>query len=291
MPTVVQFDPTIRVYRRQRRTTVTSVPVRPHQQVRNGGSTKPLPGLGVCSAYDKSLKPDYRRLFERALEFNVLLQGCSTEDEVYNVIGSTAAELLCASAGGFYAARRAEEPRVRVVARWGKETGTEPVFEINDCCALRRGAIHHIADPSSDVTCAHLANSAAARYVCIPLIAAREILGILCSVDQPCVDVEREADNLKIASSVAEVIKLAISNVRVRERLRDEAIRDPLTGLFNRRFLEEALCRDLWRADRGNRPLSVAMFDLDGFKHINDRCGHDIGDMLLTRFARLLRDR
>jgi len=73
-----------------------------------------------------------------------------------------------------------------------------------------------------------------------------------------------------------------------REALREQAIRDPLTGLFNRRYLEEALERELRRAEHGNLPLSLLMLDLDHFKDFNDMHGHAAGDAVLKKLGMLL---
>lgn len=70
--------------------------------------------------------------------------------------------------------------------------------------------------------------------------------------------------------------------------LRDQAIRDPLTGLFNRRFLDDTLERELARAAREGSPLSVIMLDLDHFKELNDTHGHKAGDMALAAVGTLL---
>jgi len=71
--------------------------------------------------------------------------------------------------------------------------------------------------------------------------------------------------------------------------LRNQSIRDPLTGLFNRRYMEETLERELRRAERTQRPLCVAMLDLDHFKEFNDTFGHEAGDVLLSELGRFLR--
>jgi diguanylate cyclase (GGDEF)-like protein/PAS domain S-box-containing protein len=72
-------------------------------------------------------------------------------------------------------------------------------------------------------------------------------------------------------------------------RLREEALRDPLTDLHNRRFFEEAAARDVARSIRRGEPLSVAMLDIDHFKSINDTHGHTFGDQVLRRVADILR--
>lgn len=73
--------------------------------------------------------------------------------------------------------------------------------------------------------------------------------------------------------------------------LRDQAIRDPLTGLFNRRFLDDTLERELARAGRDNSPLSVVMLDVDHFKDINDTHGHKAGDIALAAMGAMLRSK
>ena len=91
--------------------------------------------------------------------------------------------------------------------------------------------------------------------------------------------------------AVGETIKLSLYNLKLREELREQAIHDPLTGLCNRRYLEENLVRELYRAERGNSPLCVVMLDLDNFKSFNDSFGHDVGDSLLREVAHVLREK
>jgi diguanylate cyclase (GGDEF)-like protein len=86
---------------------------------------------------------------------------------------------------------------------------------------------------------------------------------------------------------VAGQLALSLANLRLRETLRDQSIRDPLTGLFNRRFMQESLDRELQRARRKKRPLTVVFVDLDHFKRFNDAFGHDAGDLVLRTMADL----
>lgn len=81
-----------------------------------------------------------------------------------------------------------------------------------------------------------------------------------------------------------------MANVKLRDVFRSQSIRDPLTSLFNRRYMEETLERELRRAVRGRRPIAILMLDLDRFKHVNDRCGHAAGDTLLRELGALLQD-
>jgi diguanylate cyclase len=75
---------------------------------------------------------------------------------------------------------------------------------------------------------------------------------------------------------------------QLQAELRDQALHDPLTGLYNRRYLDESLEREIIRAERENNPLSVIVLDIDHFKKINDSYGHRVGDQFLVKIARLL---
>src|SRR5262249_40868867 len=80
---------------------------------------------------------------------------------------------------------------------------------------------------------------------------------------------------------MVENIALALGNLRLREALRSQSIRDPLTGLFNRRYLDESFALEVARAGRARSPIAVLMIDVDHFKRFNDSFGHDAGDAVL----------
>ena len=82
---------------------------------------------------------------------------------------------------------------------------------------------------------------------------------------------------------LAEQIGLALGNLKLRETLRSQSIRDPLTGLFNRRYLEESLEREISRANRSRSSLAIIMLDIDHFKEFNDTFGHQAGDAACER--------
>ncbi len=90
--------------------------------------------------------------------------------------------------------------------------------------------------------------------------------------------------------AISEQIGLALANLQLREELRSLSIRDPLTGLFNRRFMEESLEREMLRALKNERPLSLISIDLDHFKRFNDSFGHEGGDVVLQEIGALLRE-
>ncbi len=98
------------------------------------------------------------------------------------------------------------------------------------------------------------------------------------------------SSNSQLVVAMGEGIKLALSNIELREELREQAMHDPLTGLYNRRYLEDSLARELYIAQRRNTPLCVALLDIDHFKQINDAFGHAAGDLLLRELGRILRE-
>jgi diguanylate cyclase (GGDEF)-like protein len=113
-------------------------------------------------------------------------------------------------------------------------------------------------------------------------------LGVLHVLLAPAHD--QEWDSRKdLAVRVAEHLALALAELKLQETLQHLSVRDPLTGLFNRRYMEETLARELRRAERNQRHLGVIMLDIDHFKRFNDTLGHDAGDALLRELAALLR--
>ena len=83
---------------------------------------------------------------------------------------------------------------------------------------------------------------------------------------------------------------MAIANLKLRDTLRQQSIRDPLTGLYNRRFLEESLGRELALAQRKGDSLATFMLDVDHFKRFNDSYGHEAGDAVLRTLGRTLKE-
>ena len=98
-----------------------------------------------------------------------------------------------------------------------------------------------------------------------------------------------DEEDINFGGLFAKLAAVALDNAQLHHTLREEAIRDPLTGLFNRRFMQEALTQEVMKAKRTSRPLAVVMFDLDHFKHLNDAFGHDAGDEALRRLSLLLK--
>jgi diguanylate cyclase (GGDEF)-like protein/PAS domain S-box-containing protein len=217
-----------------------------------------------------------------------LLQTCNTQDEAYQVVSTMTGELF-AGQDGCLAVLRPGMPDLKVVACWGQTSPVESSFTMDDCWALRQGQPHEVLDPQASLPCHHFVDQPETGYLCIPLTVQGETLGLLCLMETDARTSEQRLSQRHLALALGESIKLSLFNLRLQERLREQATRDPLTGLFNRRHLEDSLDRELHRARRRQSALSVAMLDLDHFKQFNDTFGHDAGDALLRELGNVLR--
>jgi diguanylate cyclase (GGDEF)-like protein/PAS domain S-box-containing protein len=218
-----------------------------------------------------------------------LLQACTTQEEAYKVIAMAVGELFTGQ-NGCLAILHAPDAYMEPVASWGDEAIVDSVFSLEDCWALRRDQLHEVTDPLTGLLCHHFVHLPDTGYLCVPLTVQGETLGLLCVLGTAVSSREHRIGRQRLAVAVGEAIKMSLSNVKLHERLREQAIRDPLTGLLNRRFLEETLARDVFRAQRRNSALCVVMLDLDDFKRFNDTFGHHAGDTFLREFGREMRE-
>jgi diguanylate cyclase (GGDEF)-like protein len=214
-----------------------------------------------------------------------LFQSCLTLEEAYAVIRGLAPRLFPSEAGAVFVTSP-EHGRLEVVASWGTQPAGGAAFPPDQCWALRNGRHHVVEDTSSGILCQHLPSPPPRAYLCMPLVAQGSSLGVLHVACEPIGESLSEARQ-RLAETVAGHLGLGLANVQLREILRSQSIHDPLTGLFNRRYMEETLEREVHRARRGHQPMAILMMDVDGFKHQNDAFGHDAGDAVLRQIAGL----
>jgi len=232
---------------------------------------------------------DMSETMSKLATFGELLHGCQTLDEVREGIGKSLDSLL-PNLGGRMALINPSQNLVAIGAHWGRHgLLAESVFAPDDCWALRRGQAYPLAGTQPSFSCKHLQwpnpDSPDAGYLCVPLAAHNEMIGVLTFDGEGAPTVEER----RIALAAGEQLALALANLRLKETLRTQSIRDPLTGLFNRRYLEVSLERELQRAARRSQSLAVLMLDIDHFKRFNDSHGHEAGDALLAQFAEVLK--
>ncbi|MEW6001470.1 MAG: diguanylate cyclase [Nitrospirota bacterium] len=228
-------------------------------------------------------------------EMGGMLQTCLSEEEAHSVIAKFAQHLFPSEAGSLYVFS-ASRNVLESVTEWGDSPPGERVFSPDDCWALRRGQVHLIENISSGMLCRHLGHPPSGGYMCVPMMAHGETLGLLHL--QSRVEAIGQSDKVRdqlieskkrLAITMAEQVAMTLSNLKLQEILRTQSIRDPLTGLFNRRYMEESLEREIRRATRNQSQLGVIMIDLDHFKRFNDTFSHAAGDVLLRELGTFLR--
>jgi diguanylate cyclase (GGDEF)-like protein len=231
-------------------------------------------GLALARARNRELQ---RRLGDLALlgEMGELLQLSATVEEAAAVLPAFAPRLFPSCDGALYVAGMTPDS-LAMAAAWG-EPCDMLAFAPTDCWALRC-ARPHVTTPGR-VACKHKESDT--PTLCMPLMVGGETLGVL------VLRGERSSGSgvADLAGGLAAQTARVIANLRVRDTLRMHAIRDELTGLYNRRYLHDALVREL---QRGDASPGVIVADVDNFKRYNDTWGHPGGDALLQQLARLM---
>jgi diguanylate cyclase (GGDEF)-like protein len=221
------------------------------------------------------------------VEMSDIMLACSSQDELSHVMSKYSARMLQFARGYLYVMHPSKN-YLEIIASWGGPTPQMITFIPDQCWAIRRGRTHLVNVNHEELICNHVEQADHPEIlICVPLMAQNDIYGLLYLELAPK-EIERIEDHKLLINAFSELTALALANVRLRENLRHQSIRDPLTSLYNRRYLEDFLFKQLHQAERSNVPLCVLMFDLDHFKKINDTYGHDAGDAALKEFGRIL---
>jgi diguanylate cyclase (GGDEF)-like protein/PAS domain S-box-containing protein len=236
---------------------------------------------GEFDRRNEQMLEELRKRSERATllaEMGELLQSCVSLDEVFATSMGFAPRIFPAARGAM-ALLNASRSLAEVIGSWTQCQLPAMEFEPSQCWALRTGHPHLVAAGDLTAPCAHAAG-VKNTYLCIPILAQGETLGILhlqATDESP----QLNTSELSFKTTFAAQVGLSIANIRLRNALRTRSVRDALTGLYNRRYLEEVLEREVRRAARAAQSLGVLMIDLDHFKTFNDTYGHDAGDAVL----------
>ncbi len=252
---------------------------------------KEIGGAGLNTSDEEQGRRNLTELEQRNREMSLLsemgslLQSCLTAEEAYTIITEFARQSFPAESGTVCVLETVQN-LVQAVAFWGEFTACERVFARDDCWALRRGRAHWVENVRSPLLCQHISHPVLGSYICMPMMARGEALGVLHLQARPHEHLTESKQRL--AQAAAEQVALALANLKLQESWRNQSLRDPLTTLFNRRYMEESLGRELRRATRNRRSLSAVMLDVDHFKRFNDNFGHEAGDALLRALADFL---
>jgi diguanylate cyclase (GGDEF)-like protein len=219
-------------------------------------------------------------------EVGEVLQTCNTLEECWRILGDLLQPLFPHCGGEIFAR---DGDRLKRLVAWGNHGSRTAEFDLKQCWALRRGRMHTVGLGALSLSCEHYDACHQQPFLCLPLQSQGQLLGVFSLRTADATDLDDHKQ--KLAAMVADQLSLTWVNLNLRTLLREESIRDPLTRLFNRRYLEETLMRELARAQRDRLSLGILMADLDHFKQINDTYGHAAGDLVLQEVAQLLQQR
>ncbi len=216
-----------------------------------------------------------------------MLQSAADREDADDILRAGVAKLLPGLGGALYCFNNSRD-RLDLSTAWpGAGDGPRP--EAPDhiasgiCWAIKRGKPHRNLGEPGALRCRHCLPGTSSLE--IPMAARGELYGLLELTASGDDADQRLGEARQIAGALADAMSLALSSIALREQLRNQALRDPLTGLYNRRFMEEMLDRSVQDAERRRAPLSAMMIDLDHFKMLNDQFGHATGDAVLRQVA------
>ena len=267
------------------------------EQVGRGDFAPALPPMadnefGVLSRSFSHMTTALRRDHEEIASlnrFSLAVTQCTSEVEVYDLVLHSLKERFQPRQVIVFKLNQGEnylEAAVSLVPL-PKEVGAWPVIEEpHNCKAVRTGRPFVVNDVQVEPLCpSKFVLPAEGSYYCGPLIAGGIIIG---SVRIEAAKDLWTPDRQRLLESYLSGAASALSNLRLLDRMKQQANIDMLTGLYNRRFLEDYARKLFAIAKRREQPVGMIMLDLDRFKGFNDAYGHEIGDRILRHFAKTL---
>ena len=223
-----------------------------------------------------------------------MFQACTSPLEGARVTGQFAQTLFDADAGSIFMVEDGVDPRHPVyntLYQWGPPSECDEHVHTEDCWSLRKAKPYPLSEEEEGIRCEHLRLGPMRHSLCLPLHAQGRVVGLinLRGAGRLLPQSNELGDHqLKLAQMFASKTAQFLANLALRQRLEEQSLRDPLTGLFNRRYFNEQLNIEFQRALRAKTPLASLMIDVDHFKRINDRFGHETGDRVLKGIAEVL---
>ncbi|HEY9767222.1 MAG TPA: diguanylate cyclase [Coleofasciculaceae cyanobacterium] len=218
-------------------------------------------------------------------EMNEFIQACASIDEAKEVLADLLRPLFPNTHGAVYLMNNSKN-LLDAIAAWGIPH-SDGNFDPKECWAIRRGNPHQVHPQTSGLYCSHIDAKATLKpSLCLPMIAERGIIGMLYLRFDYLDAISQSVQDL--AETIAQNLAISFANLKLQEKLRFQSLRDPLTGLYNRRYLQETLTKEINRAQRKKQFVSVLMIDVDYFKRFNDNHGHSAGDLVLSQLGTYL---
>ncbi|MEZ8608904.1 diguanylate cyclase [Vibrio sp. 10N.222.52.C3] len=247
----------------------------------------------IVQRVEEEQKKQDERIRQRTHEIELMhrlatmLAACSNMVEAQQIVSDILPRIL-GQVNGSVSLMRASRNQLITQLDWGETWPGSVSFAPEECWSLRKGRAHLSNNDFHSLTCGHMHEMDNNQTLCIPLTAHGNTIGIMhLYFGQGDIKIDPIIEQL--AFSVSEHLGLALANLSLQEKLRSQALSDPLTGLFNRRFFEQKLEEHSMNSPTSEQPLSLLMLDLDHFKRFNDNFGHDAGDFVLKEISALLK--
>ncbi len=248
--------------------------------------------------YEYGLRHQRMSLFNQMLE---QLEACLLIEEAYPIIKHFAQKLLRATSGAIFVLDD-KENIFKASTAWGKSVSRGKTFSSEDCFSLKKEELHISIASQEESCCRHITSIESKNCLCIPLMDQGKAFGVLHLQQRSSSKSTRnkslpeesiegiDLDIKQLAIAMADFVAIALVNIRLKETLKQQATRDSLSGLFNRRYMEETINREISRANRHGTPLGIIMLDLDHFKRFNNTFGHQAGDLVLQELGKYLQN-
>jgi len=208
-------------------------------------------------------------------EYTELLQTCNSYDEYPSIVNSYCASIFGANSSQIYIVK--EKDKLELL-----DSDHGPIISLQDCWALKANKPYPLNNRQQKIRCKHLSHDA--LTICLPLSAKGSLLGLISlEFSQEQVDFERTFESESTLHAFAVRTSICLANLKLLKEKELQSFKDELTGLYNRRFMNETLNQEIPRAKRENKAVTVLMIDVDHFKQFNDNYGHDLGDAVLIQ--------
>lgn len=237
---------------------------------------------------------EHNEHMQKLSELVRFLQTSQDTVEAHTLLSERLPHLLHARAGALYVMASSRNQMKKAFA-WGDDSYVEH-FEPEECWALRSGQAFEQPEGTGATTCKHLHERVSISrqgVLCLPIASHGELTGLVVLDPIPSQGVKPDHLTARQRQTTVEQVSLSLGNLRLRDSLRQQSIKDALTGLYNRRFLDESLRREILRCQRKESEdiesvMAVLMIDVDHFKQFNDKFGHELGDRVLSNVAQTL---